>query len=102
MAREDELRARIYTEDSIQFAVSTVTNRSAQLPVGIYQLTSDVAFYFRQGDDTVVALSGDPSSNPVWAQAYAQIEVNDPGTEGYVAAISQGGTGKVWILQPQP
>lgn len=80
----------------ITFAVTGTTLASAQLPVGIYYVTSDVDCYIRQGASGVVATT---ASNPLWSKSYLRIRVTNETLDGYIAAIRASTSGTVSIIK---
>jgi hypothetical protein len=75
-------------------SVTTSTARSAQLAVGLYEITTDADCFFLQGSVTVDALT---TSHPLWANTYRLVYVSDTTTKGYIAAITASGTATLRI-----
>lgn len=81
----------------IKIAVTGTTARSAQLPAGVYWITSDIDCWVLTGGSTVVAAADD---NPLWSKGYIKIRVHNSTLDGYVAAIRQASTsGSLWIIR---
>lgn len=104
MAREDELLKRVWENaPAHESAVTGTTDRTAQLPKGVYTITSDVDLFFIQGGSAVDADDTPGSTSiPLWAKTYGELKVADPDSNGYVAFIRNGGTsGTVWITKAE-
>lgn len=78
----------------VTVTLSAVTARSTQLPIGIYQVTSDVKCWIRQGASGVNATT---ASNPLPADGFIKIIVTNTTLDGYIAGIA-GGAGTLSIV----
>lgn len=75
-------------------SISGTTARSAALTLGqLYYVTTDIDCYILQGG---VAVDATANSVPMWARGQATIYV-ESATDQYVAVISSGATGTLWL-----
>ncbi len=90
---EYSIIAHQYTAQPITVLLSGSTNRSAELPPGIYSLISTTACHFRQGGSTVNATTADHylPANLVTLMAV------DSNAAGYVAGIQASAGGTLFI-----
>jgi hypothetical protein len=78
------------------FAVSGTTAKSSQLPVGRYELTASIDLHFRLAATGGAALTSDPL---YFEGERLFFEVTDTAFNGFLHAITEGGSGTVWVMR---
>lgn len=84
------------TATTVTRSLSGTTARSAQLPTGRYVCVSSINFYVKVGNSTVNATTSDflvPAMTPF------SINVTTTNSNDYVAGITDGGTGTLYMIR---
>ena len=85
----------VFTGTSVNVGLSTSTNRSAALAVGLHLVSCDVSVSVKQGGATVNAVAAD------WtlpANTVMPLRVTVAATDGYLAGILGASTGTLKII----
>lgn len=96
-----QLHATTYSEDIqreydgtvVPISISTVTATSTQLTAGQYYFISNIDCWVKQGGSGVTVTTG----NGYWVPAGAERPIYFSSGKDYLAAITDGGTGTLWI-----
>lgn len=98
MVTEHELLKAIWDADPIKITYTATAGLSAQLAPGLYYLVATTSGFFKQGDASVVAVSG--TSNYLPAGMGVEVWVPAVGTNDYVSFVRETSSGSAYLNRP--
>ena len=87
----DSIR-RQFTNATTVMTISGSSSQTSQLSVGCHSFKSTIDYHILQG---ATGLTATTSNYPIFAGQEIYIQVDNATTQGYVAAITNGGTGSL-------